>query len=485
MTKNTITPHQQIAFNTLLEFLSDDEQRMAILEGYAGTGKTFLMGEFIKLAKDKTLVCVAAPTHKALKVICSALEASGVTIGTDSNQEDAFNFSGGMANFYNRKKQETGVCSATIHSLLALKMTNQENGESICKQDIGKAPSISDYGLVVIDESSLISRQMFELIMTHKKQTKVLFIGDPAQLLPVEDKNQISPVFTCVDIKARLNEIVRQAMGNPIIKLSMAIRSATEKFSVSNLMAVLPPLPADAACVSGNASDLVMYTVAEQMTGRDARVICYRNETVKGINQRVHDTIHPGTLFGIGERVLCYFSAGAAGDKSPFKVFDANGGVHREHKARLMDEFTVIGCDETEPDNNLPVMELTLETGTGLIVKTLVPINRRAYESAIEQIWINYRDVNTAFNLARANTPEKEALRKEKLALSGRAYAMINRYPDLRHAYAMTVHRSQGSTFDTALVHYNDLNTMRSAFEFNRALYVACTRPRQYLAVVV
>ena len=234
MTKNTLTPHQQAAFDTLVEFLSSDEQSMAILEGYAGTGKTYLMGEFIKLAKEKTLVCVAAPTHKALKVICSALDASGVTIGDDSKDNVDFDFSGGIANFYSRKKQETGVCSGTIHSLLALKMINQENGEAICKQDLGKSPSIADYGLVVIDESSLISRQMFELIMTHKKQTKILFIGDPAQLLPVEDKNQISPVFTCVDIKVRLNEIVRQAMDNPIIKLSMAIRSATDKFTVRN-----------------------------------------------------------------------------------------------------------------------------------------------------------------------------------------------------------------------------------------------------------
>ena len=172
------------------------------------------------------------------------------------------------------------------------------------------------------------------------------------------------------------------------------------------------------------------------------------------------------------------------GTKRMFKIVD-DGGIPREHKARLMDEFTVMACNPADPDNNLPVMELILETSASVIVKTLVPINRRAYEADIEKLWANYRSANTAFNLAQANTPEKEALRKEKTSLSGKAYAMINRYPDLRHAYAMTVHRSQGSTFDTALVHYADLNTMRSAFEFNRALYVACTRPRQYLAVVV
>lgn len=480
MTKNTLTPHQHIAFNTLLEFLSDDEQRMAILEGYAGTGKTFLMGEFIKIAQDKMAVCIAAPTHKALKVICSSLEASGVNTGANSKDDMAIDLSGGMFAVYERKQKATGLTAATVHSLLALKMVEMENGEAECKRDSSKIPSISEYGLVVIDESSLISSEMFDLIMTHKKHTKVLFIGDPAQLPPIGDKRNISPVFTCVNLKVRLNEIVRQAVDNPIIKLSMAIRSSQDKFSVTAMLNALPPLPASAACLSGSIADLVRFAVSEQQDGRDARVLCFTNQSVVSINKQVHDVMYPGCLFGVGERVLCYFSAGGGGDKSPFKDLDGN-----EVKVRLMDEFVVRSCLEAENDNGLPVMELTLETMNGEVIRSLMPTNITAYRRVIDKVWSDYRNANAAHLMAPNHTPEKELLRLEKSDLSRKAYAMRNRYPDLRHAYAMTVHRSQGSTFDTALVHYNDLNTMRSAFEFNRALYVACTRPRQYLAVVV
>ena len=475
-----LTPHQQIAFNTLLEFLSDDVQSMAILEGYAGTGKTFLMGEFIKIAKTKTSVCIAAPTHKALKVICSSLEASGVDTGANGKDDMPIDLSGGMFAVYERQQKATGLTAATVHSLLALKMVEMENGEAECKRDLNKIPSISEYGLVVIDESSLISSEMFELIMAHKKHTKVLFIGDPAQLPPIGDKRNISPVFTCVNLKVRLNKIVRQAADNPIIKLSMAIRSAQEKFSVSAMLNELPPLPASAACLPGSIADLVRFAVSEQKDGRDARVLCFTNQAVMSINKQVHDAMHPESLFGVGERVLCYFSAGGGGDKSPFR--DDEGD---EVKVRLMDEFIVLSCNEAENDNGLPVMELTLEAMGGEQIRTLIPVNMNTYRRVIEKVWSDYRAANTAHAVAPNNTPEKEQLRREKSDLSRKAYAMRNRYPDLRHAYAMTVHRSQGSTFDTALVHYADLNTMRSAFEFNRALYVACTRPRQYLAVVV
>lgn len=477
MTKNILTDHQQAAMNTLVEFLDSDTSLMAILEGYAGTGKTFLMGEFIKLAQTQLQVCVAAPTHKALKVICSSLEDSGVTVGAPGRDELDINEN--MFSAIQRKRQETGLSAATIHSLLALKMVEKENGEAECRPDPSRSPTLSEYGLVVIDESSLISRAMFELIMKCKQFTKVLFIGDPAQLPPIEDKNQISPVFTYVDLKVRLNEIVRQADDNPIIKLSMAIRNSQAKFSVADFLRVLPPLPANAACVSGNMSDLIQYAASEQRNNRDARVLCYRNAVVSLVNAHVHNELHPGTLFAPGERVLNYFSAGGGGDKSPIK--DELGN---EYKARLMDEFIVISCVGAEDDTGLKVMLLTMETATGHVVSTLIPRQQKIYQAEIDKLWAEYRSANTAYLVAKEG-PGEYAAKAEKSALSRKAYAMRNRYPDLRHAYAMTVHRSQGSTFDTALVHYNDLNTMRSAFEFNRALYVACTRPRQYLAVVV
>lgn len=56
-------------------------------------------------------------------------------------------------------------------------------------------------------------------------------------------------------------------------------------------------------------------------------------------------------------------------------------------------------------------------------------------------------------------------------------------FHSLRHAYAITAHRAQGSTYDTALVDMRDIllnQTRREAFQ---CLYVACTRPKKRLFV--
>jgi exodeoxyribonuclease-5 len=57
-------------------------------------------------------------------------------------------------------------------------------------------------------------------------------------------------------------------------------------------------------------------------------------------------------------------------------------------------------------------------------------------------------------------------------------------FHDIRYAYAITAHRSQGSTYHTAFVDFQDVLYNRNRKEAFQCLYVACTRPttRLYLA---
>lgn len=73
------------------------------------------------------------------------------------------------------------------------------------------------YKLIVVDEASMLPQEMIDLLLSHHVYT--IFLGDPAQLPPISGEQTIlsNPhVF--------LDEIVRQALDNPIIKLSMDIR---------------------------------------------------------------------------------------------------------------------------------------------------------------------------------------------------------------------------------------------------------------------
>ena len=73
------------------------------------------------------------------------------------------------------------------------------------------------YKLIVCDEASMLPQDMIDLLLSHG--VHVLFLGDNEQLPPIDGDQTIlnAPhVF--------LNEITRQALDNPIIKLSMDIR---------------------------------------------------------------------------------------------------------------------------------------------------------------------------------------------------------------------------------------------------------------------
>ena len=76
----TLTPAQALAYDQLLPFLQGNhDARLAVLEGYAGTGKTFLVARLLRdLSGVK--IAVAAPTNKAVRVLRDKLQEAGVAI---------------------------------------------------------------------------------------------------------------------------------------------------------------------------------------------------------------------------------------------------------------------------------------------------------------------------------------------------------------------------------------------------------------------
>ncbi len=110
-----------------------------ILKGYAGTGKTYLLHDFIRDAPTRNIT-VTAPTHKAV----------------------------GVAN---------GDC--TIHSYLNLRIKEVEDKQVL--MPIGFADKIMRKGTVVIDEASMISRELLHYVKEAQNafDLKIIFVGDP------------------------------------------------------------------------------------------------------------------------------------------------------------------------------------------------------------------------------------------------------------------------------------------------------------------
>jgi len=203
--RKELSPDQQKVFEHLIDFIKNDgENQFYSLTGYAGTGKTYLLSRLVSCIT--TRVALTAPTNKAVKVL-----------------QDSGKLSAGKT-----------TC-ATIHKLLALRVvwkpSRKKGGmpRQVLARNTFSDPTINEYSLVIIDESSMINWEIFSLLYQELgSNLKVIFSGDPAQIPPINESDSV-PLDPVKQDKygfqtGHLNKIMRQARGNTILSIASAIR---------------------------------------------------------------------------------------------------------------------------------------------------------------------------------------------------------------------------------------------------------------------
>lgn len=199
-----LTESQQKVYDGLIDFVKSNEQTELLLIGYAGTGKTTLVSKFINdLIKTKLCkkIVMAAPTHKAVNIAKSKL------FDSQSNIDELNKI----------------INIMTVHRLLNYQSYVGLSGEKFFAK--GKIePNWLIYDLIVVDECSMLSNQIISDIKEQIKKNpniKVIYVGDPAQLPPV---NQADSKIFSSDIKIlKLEKIIRTSNKN-IMELSNSHR---------------------------------------------------------------------------------------------------------------------------------------------------------------------------------------------------------------------------------------------------------------------
>lgn len=437
-----LTPHQQIAYDQIMEFVlgGPDDPFIAVLEGFAGTGKTTLIGKLIReLASGRghRAIAIAAPTNKAVSVLADKI---------------------GMGD---------SVEARTVHSLLGQAVASDEDGQKSARQV--RRPEIDRFDLIIIDECSMISSPMLrDIICNRGPITRILFVGDPAQLPPVGE-SQESPVFRDVQLKFRLLEIVRQAADNPIIAMTMPIRRAIEeqrRVTLEEIAAVIPAGASQACIIDGGMRNIQSIATYEHHRGTNCRIVAYRNARVRAYNAGLHTALHgagsDGPEFSPGERVMVH---------QEFRCLEGNR-IHNGEE--LVFEGATRAQDGLEHDSWLA----TFAREDGSTVRAIIPTRSSDIEDAIKGLWKRRRPL-----AARGRKDDAED-RKMASAIRDEIQRLEDTFALLRHAYAITSHKSQGSTYHTVLVDWSDMSTMASNFEFNRGLYVAASRASNHMAIV-
>lgn len=441
-----LTKDQREVLEQLLEFARrSGGEAVATLSGYAGVGKTTVVGELVR-ALAGMRVAVTAPTNKAVAVLREKV-----------GESEAVEF-------------------ATIHSLLGLRLKESPDGAAVCEPE--GEPRLHAFEVAIIDECSMIDETMYASVLSHRGRCRVIFVGDPAQLAPVSARRgELSPTFgATVRVRCSLTEVVRQARENPVIRVATMAReriTCGQRLALQDVSGALTQGDEQfLSILPGGAWQVAEFTADAIRGGLDVRALAHSNRDVLTINAAVHGILHPGSEPWIpGVPVIA---------QSEFSM--RKGAVERV-RARNSELLTVRDAQEDshEDDPHRPAWRLTLELADGTSGQVFVPMDQRQWQADIQALFTEYKRIKVA---AMTEGGRKAGeLNDSARKASSAGWALKNRYADIRHAYAMTVHKSQGSTFGAVVLDWASFEKCPDIGARTRLLYVALTRTSRYAVI--
>lgn len=420
--------------------------------GKAGTGKTTIVQEaIVPFIEQKKSVLIAALSHKAKLVLANKLQ--------DRFGADAVN-------------------SKSIAGALAMAF-DMETGDFTADYDQQYVvPPVAKADIIIIDEASMVNEEALSLIMEKKRpNAKVIFLGDIGQLPPIRKKGdpnegKPAPVFSTTDNTAKLITRVRQGEESPILPYADLFWDNSQSKSpkenpakdlnrkdivndkgalvfASNVNSVLPKvLPLYKEAIETNQPNLV-------------KIVLYRNAPRIAINNAVREYI-----FG------------------------------NDAKTRFLPKELLIFTDNYTPD----FMDEPISNSTELQVSSAEPgMDAKtglktweigfAYEGSPVQVTVldpsekSKHDTIISALFAEAKTMAKGSNRNAKLK---EAWSEKKRFAPLDYAYAITSHKSQGSTYNTVVVDENDIMNVGpiGPKEKSQSIYTALTRASTTTIVV-
>lgn len=278
-----LSQQQSAALSKISKWHKSKSTEPLLVAGYAGTGKTTLIQEFINGLDVKPLCC--APTGKAASVLARRL-----TNATVSTVHKALYIPVAA----NENKLDELIAELIAHpENIELQLAVAEEKQRL--NDKGLSFSLNaDHGirpgmLVIIDESSMVTQRMYSDIIETGART--LFVGDPGQLPPVRD----SGFFEINPPDIMLTEVLRQAMESPITRLSTLVRNGEE-----------PDYNFNWSTDSGTCQRISKGTLQEADWLETNQVITGKNVTRQQINKFFRNKQkRKGWLPTDGEKLVC------------------------------------------------------------------------------------------------------------------------------------------------------------------------------------
>jgi len=432
---------------------SADSGKIFVLKGYAGTGKTTLVGALIKsLPGVKWKSVLLAPTGKAAKVLA----------------------------------KYSGRAAYTIHKKIYRRVSGPDGSSKFIVQ-----PNLEFDSIFIVDEASMISSggslsggfssgkslldDLLEYVSTGVN-CKLIFVGDTAQLPPVgltispalDEKFLKSNYHFSID-SIELKEVVRQSKSSGILANATHLRDMISpdskevpKFNLEDFT--------DIVRIGGMELEDALNDSYSKHGAEETIVICRSNKRANIYNQQIRARIRwQENEISSGDYMMIVKNNYFWLPEESRAGFIANGDTVEIMKVSNHEEIDGFKFADARlrlvdyPDE--PVLETKLLLNTIMSESPALPAaeSKRLYET----ISASYGDVANKYNrlLKVKKDPYFNALQ-------------------VKFAYAVTCHKAQGGQWESVFVEQGYVTDEMINSEFLRWLYTALTRATQKLYLV-
>ncbi|MCG8700264.1 MAG: AAA family ATPase [Bacteroidales bacterium] len=443
------TESQQVIIEELAKFSYHDNKKKAlIIKGYAGTGKTTLLGAYVRLLDRigyKTVLL--APTGRAAKVVSTYSKKNAFTI---------------HKKIYRQKSSKDGLGSFSLDQNLHTRT------------------------IFIVDEASMITNEssgsyfgsgklLDDLIkyVYNDKGCKLIVVGDTAQLPPIGIA--LSPALSTFDYELNqvevneyfLTEVVRQQSESTILNIATGLRQLIDNQDVSFPILGRTNTP-DFKCITGEYLVEDINSCYEKYGTEDTVIVCRSNKRANKYNQGIRNAILfreeeittsdllmvvKNNYFWLNDNEKLGFIAN--GDiiqlKKIYRYYDMYGYRFADCRILLIDY-------DIEIEARIMLDVLYTETPS-----LSTEQNKEFYYTVLE----DYQHI-------KAKRQQYEAVRSNEFfnALQ------------VKHAHAITCHKAQGGQWKAVFVDAGYLTKEMVDVEYLRWLYTAITRATEEVYLV-
>ncbi len=445
-------PHQPTSgqyqfFQKMDDFflVENQENTVFVLKGYAGTGKTSLISALVKvLPRMQMKSLLLAPTGRAAKV---------------------------MGNY-------SGKSGFTIHKII------YRPKEAVPESGLGFELMKNYYKntLFIVDEASMLAddgagsllRDLIHFVY-QESSNRLIMVGDTAQLPPVGsqqspalDKDYLIRNFRLKADGIELTEVMRQQLDSGILYNATLLRQ--EVLKEKPIIGFYTKGFKDFFKMTGERLEDGLRYAYDKYGIENTIIITRSNKMAVQYNQYIRRTIHffeeeisAGDMLMIVKNNYTYM---ADSDKVNFL---ANGDFVEVAKIRSFEELYGLRFATLElrlidyPDEPYFEAKVILDT----LYSNTPALSTDQYRELYRQVAEDYADV--------ANKGERMELIKKDPYLSAL---------QIKFAYALTCHKSQGGQWDAVFVDQGYLTEEQVDKEYIRWLYTAMTRAKKEVFMV-